>query len=117
MIIAEIGRGRMRRVAPCGAELETGQRRLRGAALRAKLECQLRRELRPAGSPLGRYDCRIESNGGGGIGGLFVSVVDESMTATFMSRESGAQIVVTEIRVNDDGEIVQWGSNHGALAL
>jgi len=107
----------VRRLAPCGAPLATGKRRLRGAALHRKIERQLREQLQEWGIPLNRYDCQVRGCGGGIIAGLLVALEDSALEARYVHRETGAELIVSEIWVNDDGDIVQLGSNYGALEL
>jgi hypothetical protein len=103
--------------APCGAALTTGRRPLRGAALFGTVARQVREHLQQWGIPLERYDCRVERNAEEVIAGVFGALIDDTLTVTFTHRETDAEIVVTEIWVDDSGEIVQLGSNSGALAF
>ena len=109
------------RIAPCGAALQTGRRRpLSGAPLNRRIERQLREEvLAPWHLPLDEYDFEIERDcpPGSTTDGWFISRSEESRTATFTHRETGAKVIVTAIWVDDDGEIIQSGSNYGDLTL
>jgi hypothetical protein len=69
--------------------------------------------------PLDEYDCAIERDWPEGttLDGWFISRSQEALTATFTHRETGAKIIVTGIWVDDDGEIIQRGTNHGDLTL
>lgn len=107
---------RPRRAAPCGAELGTGRtRRLAGAPLYRKVERQVRADLEPWHLPLDDYDCAIKSQR---IteGGWFYAITGDVLMATFTHRATGAEIEVTEIWVDDDGEIVQAGTQYGRLS-
>ena len=39
------------------------------------------------------------------------------LAATFTHRTTGAKICITEIWIDDDGKILQYGSNYGDLTL
>jgi hypothetical protein len=108
---------KVRRLAPCGAPLATGNRRLRGIALHRTIERQLREELEAWGIPLDRYDCQVQGCGGGLIAGLFVALEHLALEARYTHRETGAELIVPAIWVDDDGKILQLGTNYGALAL
>lgn len=116
-------RGRkVERIAPCGAPLATTNRSrpLAGAPLHRRIEAQLRDEtLAPWHLPLDDYDCTIERDepAGSASYGVFIARSEESLTATYTHRETGAKIHVTGIWVNDDGEIIQHGTNYGDLML
>lgn len=112
---------KVERIAPCGAPLATHRTRpLVGAPLYRRIEAQLRDEiLAPWHLPLDEYDCTIERDEpeGSASYGVFIARSEESLTATYTHRETGAKIHVTGIWVNDDGEIIQHGTNYGDLTL
>jgi hypothetical protein len=109
------------RMAPCGEPLPTGRkRRVTGQRLHRKIERQLRTDiLAPWRLDLSAYDFSIERDypEGTTLAGFFFERTEESLTATFTHRETGAELQVTEIWVNDDGEIIQWGTSYGRLTL
>jgi hypothetical protein len=111
----------LERIAPCGAELATARKRpLSGAPLYRRIERQLRTEcLAPWCLPLDEYGCAIERDDppGSELVGMFIRRSLESLTATFTHRTTGARIVVTAIWVDDDGQIIQSGSQYGDLTL
>jgi hypothetical protein len=121
-VIAVSNRSRKtERIAPCGAPLQTTRSRpLSGAPLHRRIERQLREGiLAPWHLPLDEYDCEIERDyaPGSTTDGWFISRSEESRTATFTHRETGAKVIVTAIWVDDDGQILQSGSNYGDLTL
>jgi hypothetical protein len=89
--------------------------------LGVRVERQLRQELTRFGLPLDLYDCVVERASigegpyydGGRIGWYELPHVK----ATFTHRETGAEIVVTEIHTDDRGKILQFGTQYGALTL
>ncbi|MEV1170833.1 hypothetical protein [Nonomuraea sp. NPDC049784] len=112
---------KVERLAPCGAPLSTSRKRaLSGSPLYQRIEKQLRADiLQPWGLPLEEYDCAVERDEPAGSAeyGLFTARSLESLTATFTHRRTGARIVITAIWADDDGKIIQCGSNYGDLTL
>lgn len=93
---------------------------LRGP-IRAAIEAQLRENLKPWGLPLRRYRCTVERFGTpsyqdnhGQWQGWWETI---PVCATFINRNTGAKICITEIRIDDDGKILQYGSQYGDLTL
>jgi hypothetical protein len=105
------------RVAPCGAQLNTSGPRVRGIALHRKVARQLRQELDPWGIPLVDSDVHVQPVGAGVIAGAFAAITDERLAVTFTHRRTAAELVVSDIWVDDAGQILQLGSNYGALTL
>lgn len=111
------------RIAPSGAPLATGRARpLSGAALASTVERQLRAADGPLAAwnlPLSDYTFSLDrvDPPGSATYGWFFARSDEALEATFTQRKTGAKIIVTQIWVNDDGKIIQWGSQYGDLVL
>ena len=112
MTTATIGMGSAR--PPVRATFLRGPRR-------AKIEEQLREELKPWGLPLNRYRFTVErfetptcqDHNGRWQGWR----EDLRLAATFTHRSTGAKICITEIWTDDDGKILQWGSQYGDMTL
>lgn len=88
---------------------------------RARIEAQLREELKPWGLPLHRYRFTVEASERptyqdhhGQWQGWWRTI---SLQATFTHRGTGAKITITEIWTDDNGEILQWGTQYGDLTL
>jgi hypothetical protein len=88
---------------------------------RARIEAQLREELKPWGLPLHRYRFTVEASERptyqdhhGQWQGWWRNI---PLQAAFTHRGTGAKIVVTEIWTGDDGEILQWGTQYGEMTL
>lgn len=88
----------------------------------ARVERECRQALAQFGLPLDLYSCVIErgSTGEGPYyeGGGIQWHEDETVTATFTHRETGAEVVVTEIWADRrTGKVYQFGTQYGALTL
>ena len=88
---------------------------------RARIEEQLREDLKPWGLPLHRYRFTVErferptyQDHHGQWQGWWEDV---PLAATFTHRSTGAKICITEIWIDDDGKILQYGSQYGDLTL
>ena len=88
---------------------------------RARIEAQLREFLKPWGLPLNRYRFTVEASERptyqdhhGQWQGWWENI---PVQATFTHRGTGAKITVTEIWIDDDGEILQMGTQYGDLTL
>ena len=88
---------------------------------RTAIEAQLREELKPWGLPLNRYRFTVERfetptyrDHNGHWQGWWENI---QLAATFIHRTTGAKICITEIWTDDDGKILQWGSQYGDMTL
>lgn len=88
---------------------------------RARIEEQLREDLKPWGLPLDRYRFTVErfetptyQDHHGRWQGWWDNV---ELQATFTHRTTGAKICVTGIYIDDDGKILQYGTQYGDLTL
>lgn len=89
--------------------------------IRARIEAQLREYLAPWGLPLHRYRCTVTrasiGEGPYTASGQIFYRDDIPLSATFIHRRTGAHIAITQIWIDDDGEILQMGSQYGELTL
>lgn len=95
---------------------------LSGAALHSRIERQLRDQLsREWGLPIHEYTARVDRDGQWEgpyfEGGPRRFIPFPSHTVTFTRGEDGAEVVVTQIYTDDAGEILQLGTQYGALTL
>lgn len=88
---------------------------------RARIEEQLREHLQPWGLPLHRYRCTVErseeptyQDGHGRWQGWWEHY---DLQATFIHRSTGARIAITSIWIDDEGKILQMGTQYGELTL
>jgi len=88
---------------------------------RAAIEAQLREHMKPWGLPLDRYRFTVErcetptyQDHRGRWQGWWEHY---DLQATFTHRSTGAKIVITSIWIDDDGKILQMGTQYGDLTL
>jgi hypothetical protein len=96
-------------------------RTLSGAALYFSIEKQLRETLAEWEIPLDRYTCTVARDfhreGPYYDGGPISEMPLLTLTATFTNIRTSAEIIITGIYVYDNGEISQFGTQHGGLTL